>query len=295
MLTNEETFALLNEARNGNDFAKEKLISINAPLIKSIVKRYLNKGIEYDDLFQLGAMGFVKAINNYDASFNVKFTTYAVPMIAGEIKRFLRDDGTIKVSRSIKYTSIQVKNFINEYTKSHLNNPSLDLIAQTLNLEINDVVLALEANTTPLSLNEKYNESDETLSLADKIKDNFSVENLIDKLALREMIENLSAREKQVILMRYYFDKTQSEIAKELGVSQVQISRIENKVLMDLKDKFEITNWILNIKFMDRCNYVIFWIYICSVKEVVNWRFKITYFSFNVWCFFIFISVYIAF
>jgi len=240
MLTNEETFALLNEARNGNDFAKEKLISINAPLIKSIVKRYLNKGIEYDDLFQLGAMGFVKAINNYDASFNVKFTTYAVPMIAGEIKRFLRDDGTIKVSRSIKYTSIQVKNFINEYTKSHLNNPSLDLIAQTLNLEINDVVLALEANTTPLSLNEKYNESDETLSLADKIKDNFSVENLIDKLALREMIENLSAREKQVILMRYYFDKTQSEIAKELGVSQVQISRIESKVLCDMKEKLSI-------------------------------------------------------
>lgn len=240
MLTNDETFALLEKAKNGNDFAKEKLISMNAPLIKSIVKRYLNKGIEYDDLFQLGAMGFVKAINNYDASFNVKFTTYAVPMIAGEIKRFLRDDGTIKVSRSIKYTAIQIKNFINEYTKTHLNNPSLELISKELNLEINDVVLALEANTTPLSLNEKYNESNETLSLADKIKDNFTVENLIDKLALREMIERLSAREKQIILMRYYFDKTQSEIAKELGVSQVQISRIENKVLCDMKDKLSI-------------------------------------------------------
>ena len=240
MLTNDETFALLEKAKNGNDFAKEKLISMNAPLIKSIVKRYLNKGIEYDDLFQLGAMGFVKAINNYDASFNVKFTTYAVPMIAGEIKRFLRDDGTIKVSRSIKYTAIQIKNFINEYTKTHQNNPSLELIAKELNLEINDVVLALEANTTPLSLNEKYNESSETLSLAEKIKDNFTVENLIDKLALREMIEKLSAKEKQVILMRYYFDKTQSEIAKELGVSQVQISRIENKILGDMKEKLTI-------------------------------------------------------
>ena len=240
MLTNDETFALLEKAKNGNDFAKEKLISMNAPLIKSIVKRYLNKGIEYDDLFQLGAMGFVKAINNYDASFNVKFTTYAVPMIAGEIKRFLRDDGTIKVSRSIKYTAIQIKNFINEYTKTHQNNPSLELIEKELNLEINDVVLALEANTTPLSLNEKYNESSETLSLAEKIKDNFTVENLIDKLALREMIEKLSAKEKQVILMRYYFDKTQSEIAKELGVSQVQISRIENKILGDMKEKLTI-------------------------------------------------------
>ena len=113
MLTNDETFALLEQAKKGDDLAKEQLISFNSPLIKSIVKRYLNKGIEYDDLYQLGAMGFVKAINNYDPTFNVKFTTYAVPMIAGEIKRFLRDDGTIKVSRSIKYTAIQIKNFIN--------------------------------------------------------------------------------------------------------------------------------------------------------------------------------------
>ena len=110
MLTNEETFALLEHAKKGDDYAKEQLISINSPLIKSIVKRYLNKGIEYDDLYQLGALGFVKAINNYDPTYNVKFTTYAVPMIAGEIKRFLRDDGTIKISRSIKYLSIQIKN-----------------------------------------------------------------------------------------------------------------------------------------------------------------------------------------
>ena len=113
MLTNDETFVLLNQAKIGNDSAKEKLIQVNSPLIKSVVKRYLNKGVEYDDLYQLGAMGFVKAINNYDPSFNVKFTTYAVPMIAGEIKRFLRDDGAIKVSRSIKYMAIEIKNFMN--------------------------------------------------------------------------------------------------------------------------------------------------------------------------------------
>ena len=240
MLTNEETFALLTQAKNGNDLAKEKLISLNSPLIKSIIKRYLNKGIEYDDLFQLGAMGFVKAINNYDPTFNVKFTTYAVPMIAGEIKRFLRDDGTIKVSRSIKYNSIQVKNFINEYTKTHLNNPTLEEIAKNLNLDINDVVLSLEANTTPLSLNEKYNENSEAITLIDKLSDNFSAEKLINKLALRELIKELNAREKQIIIMRYYLDKTQSEIAKELGVSQVQVSRIENKVLCDMKDKLSV-------------------------------------------------------
>lgn len=109
MLSNEETNDLVTQAKNGDDLAKEKLITVNSPLIKSVIKRYLNKGIEYDDLFQLGALGFVKAIKNYDSSFNVKFTTYAVPMIAGEIKRFLRDDGTVKVSRSIKHQSIQIK------------------------------------------------------------------------------------------------------------------------------------------------------------------------------------------
>ncbi len=240
MLTNEETFALLNEAKKGNDFAKEKLISVNSPLIKSIVKRYLNKGIEYEDLYQLGAMGFVKAINNYDANYNVKFTTYAVPMIAGEIKRFLRDDGTIKVSRSIKQTAILIKNYINEYNKIHLNSPTIENIAKTLNLEQNDVILALEANTNPISINDKFNDNSENATLADKISDNFSVESLNNKLALRDIIEELSAREKQVIIMRYYLDKTQSEIAKELGVSQVQISRIENKVLIEMKEKLSV-------------------------------------------------------
>lgn len=240
MLTNEETFVLVEQAKNGDDLAKEKLISFNSPLIKSIVKRYLNKGVEYEDLYQLGAMGFVKAINNYDPTFNVKFTTYAVPMIAGEIKRFLRDDGTIKVSRSIKHMAIEIKNFINEYNKINRDNPSIELIAKALNIEMNDVILALEANITPLSLNEKYNDTNDSLTILDKLSDNFSLETLNNKLALRELIETLNAREKQIIIMRYYLDKTQSEIAKELGVSQVQISRIENKVLTDMKDKLSI-------------------------------------------------------
>ena len=240
MLTNDETFALLKKAKQGDDLAKEKLISINSPLIKSIVKRYLNKGVDYEDLYQLGAMGFVKAINNYDAGYNVKFTTYAVPMIAGEIKRFLRDDGSIKVSRSIKHTAIQIKNFISEFQTINQTSPSIETISKKLNLDLNDVVLALEANSTPLSLNEKFNDDSENSTLVDKISDSFSVDNLNNKLALRAMIEELSAREKQIILMRYYFDKTQSEIAKELGVSQVQISRIENKVLGEMKDKLTV-------------------------------------------------------
>ncbi len=239
MLTNEQTFDLLNQAKNGNDLAKEKLITINSPLIKSVVKRYLNKGIEYDDLYQLGALGFVKAINNYDANFNVKFTTYAVPMIAGEIKRFLRDDGSVKVSRSIKHTAILIKNFIYDYNKEKGENPSLEQISNELKMDINDIVFAMEANSSPLSLNEKYSEDEDSTTILDKLSDNFNVDVFLDKLAIRDMIENLTAREKQVIIMRYYLDKTQSEIAKELGVSQVQVSRIENKVLKEMKDNIK--------------------------------------------------------
>ncbi|MBR6779108.1 MAG: SigB/SigF/SigG family RNA polymerase sigma factor [Clostridia bacterium] len=235
MLTNEQTFALLEQAKNGDDLAKEKLITFNAPLIKSIVKRYLNKGVDYEDLYQLGAMGFIKAINNYDSSFNVKFTTYAVPMIAGEIKRFLRDDGSVKVSRSIKHISVQIKNYMAEYNAKYNKNPTIENIAKEFNLDTIDVVFALEANTSPLSLNEKYND-DEGTTILDKISDDFSVDTYTNKLAVREMIEKLSSREKQVIIMRYYLDKTQSEIAKELGVSQVQVSRIENKVIEYMKE-----------------------------------------------------------
>lgn len=231
---------MIEQAKNGDDLAKEKLITINSPLIKSVVKRYLGKGVEYDDLFQLGAMGFVKAINNYDASFNVKFTTYAVPMIAGEIKRFLRDDGSIKVSRSIKHNAVQIKNFIYEYNKKYGQNPTLDILSKEFNMDKNDLIFTMEANTSPLSINEKFNDDEDSCSIIDKLTDSFSVDNYMDKLAIREMIEKLTAREKQVIILRYYFDRTQSEIAKELGVSQVQVSRIENKVLKEMKDGISV-------------------------------------------------------
>ena len=191
-------------------------------------------------MYQLGALGFVKAINNYDPSFNVKFTTYAVPMIAGEIKRFLRDDGSVKVSRSIKHNAVMVKNYISEYSRVHNENPTLELISDNLHLDRNDVILALEANTSPLSLNEQYNGDEDSMSIMDRITDDFNVENMIDKMALRELISTLPAREKQVIIMRYYLDKTQSEIAKELGISQVQVSRIENKILMEMKNNISI-------------------------------------------------------
>lgn len=237
MLTNEETLLLVEQAKNGDNSAKERLITLNSPLIKSVIKRYLNKGVEYDDLFQLGAMGFVKALNNYDAAYNVKFTTYAVPMIAGEIKRFLRDDGSVKVSRTIKRLSIEIKNFVQEYENLYNANPRLEVIAKALNYDIDDIILAMEANTNPLSLDDKVGNDADDCSIQDKLADGFSADSMINRITLRDMIKNLSAREKQVIIMRYYLDRTQSEIAKELGVSQVQVSRIESKVLNDLKSQ----------------------------------------------------------
>ena len=240
MYTSEDNTILIERARVGDELAKEQLITMNSPLIKSIVKRYLGKGVEYEDLYQLGAMGFVKAINNYDPSYNVKFTTYAVPMIAGEIKRFLRDDGSIKVSRSIKHNSGLIKNYIHEYFKQYGRNPTLDELSKQFNMDKNDLVFTMEASTSPLSINEKYGADDDSCTILDKLTDSFSVDRYMDKLTIREMINGLTAREKQVIILRYYFDKTQSEIAKELGVSQVQISRIENKVLKEMKDGISV-------------------------------------------------------
>ena len=233
MLTNEETLNLVALSQAGDNLAKEKLIMENSPLIKSVIRRYKNKGIEDEDLYQLGSLGFVKAINNFSAEYNVKFSTYAVPMIAGEVKRFLRDDGSVKVSRSIKHNAIKIKNYINKYQSENGFEPSIDIIAKEFNMEPQEVVLTLEASTQLLSIDEKFDDGED--SLAERTQDDFAPEKLVDKIVIRDMIDNLPAREKRIIIMRYYLDKTQSEIAKIMGVSQVQISRIENKVLENFK------------------------------------------------------------
>jgi len=232
MLTNEETSALIEKAKSGDLSSKEKLIEENSPLIKSIIKRYKNKGVEYDDLYQLGSMGFVKAINNFSADFGVKFSTYAVPMIAGEIKRFLRDDGNIKVSRSIKRNAILIKKYVQECLTSEGREPTIEEISKHFNMDAQDVVLTMDANTNPLSIDDKL---DDDMSIAEKISSDFTSEKLINKIVIRDMIKKLDAREKRIIIMRYYLDKTQGEIAKIMNVSQVQISRIENKILNNFK------------------------------------------------------------
>lgn len=234
MLDHDTTIALIKRAQSGDDGAKEELVKENIPLVKSVVKRFKGRG-EYDDLMQLGAIGFIKAIQNFDETYGVRFSTYAVPMISGEIKRFLRDDGAVKVSRWAKTLAQKINVFIDEKLKSGEKEPAVDEIAQNFGVEAEQVVFAMDTGHYLLSLSSTVGDDDVTLE--DKIVGDRSPDEDLDKIMLKDFIEDLPEREKKVIILRYFRDKTQSEIAAELGVSQVQVSRIECKVLQKLKEK----------------------------------------------------------
>lgn len=239
MLSGEETLFYLRKAKQEDAKAKEILLENNVLLLKSLVRRFKGKGVEYDDLYQLACIGFLKAIKNFNESFGVVFSTYAVPMIIGEIKRFLRDDGAIKVSRIIKAQAVQINRFIEEYSSKSGNVPSVDEISLALNISREDIVLALDSSKIPLSLSEPVDDKDgeKSSELADKISSDEREDDMVDRILLKSLIEKLPPREKKIIIMRYYRDNTQSEIAKILGVSQVQVSRIENKIINSFKQQ----------------------------------------------------------
>lgn len=238
MLEYKETAELLLKAKDGDQAAKEMLLVHNTPLLKSIIKRFYNKGVEYDDLFQLASMGFIKAIKNFNFSFNVKFSTYAVPMIMGEIKRFLRDDGYIKVSRSLKVLYNKIYKYV-ELCRKSANEPTIEEIAAYLSVSAEDVVLAMECVKMPVSLFEKSEEGNErSLNLIDKLVLNDTTDDTVDKIVLKSILSELNEREKKIIMLRYFRDMTQGEVAKVLGVSQVQVSRLESKILERIKKKF---------------------------------------------------------
>ncbi len=238
MLSFEETLNLIRNAKSGDNDSKEQLLLNNVLLIKSIVNRFKNKGVDYDDLYQLGCIGFLKAINNFDESYGVRFSTYAVPMILGEIKRFLRDDGEIKVSRLIKIQAVKITKFIEKRLIEVGKEPTIDEVAKALNIAKEDVVFALDSSKMPVSLYETVEDGeDKAQSLIDKIPSKFSVDEHIDKLYLKTLISSLNEREQKIIILRYFRDKTQGEVAKILGVSQVQVSRLEMKILKKLKEK----------------------------------------------------------
>lgn len=236
MLDHEETMRLIELAQSGDENAKSTLLEHNMPLIKSIVKRYRNTVIEYDDLIQLGSLGLYKAIMHFDPRFGVRFSTYAVPMISGEIKRQIRDDGPIKVSRSTKALALLMNKYIEEYRAENGCEPTLTDIAEHFNVDPVEVVYTLDSTKMPVSLYERFDD-DSGSYLIDNIKTVDRTEDMIDRIMLEELIASLNERDKKIILLRYYRDKTQSEVAKLLGVSQVQVSRLESKILAYLKEK----------------------------------------------------------
>lgn len=238
MLDNTDILALVEKAQHGDQQAKTVLIEENSPLIKSIIKRFRDKGIEYDDLYQLGCIGFLKAIKNFKAEFGVKFSTYVVPMVIGEIKRFMRDDGAIKVSRALKTLNLQINKYIENFFSKEQRKPSIEEIAKHFQTDEQEIVLAMDSSKMPLSLYSPIDDEGDSLNIADKIEAEDDInEKIVNNLALKEVIKGLDSREKKIIVLRYYFDKTQSEIARQLKISQVQVSRLENKILENLRTK----------------------------------------------------------
>ena len=234
----EEMLRLLRLAKTGDEQAKERLLSENVSLIKCIVKRYLNKGVEYDDLFQLASLGFLKAVSGFDESFGVRFSTYAVPMIAGEIKRFMRDDGSVKVSRSLKQTAKEMNVYIEKRIQEDGKQPPVSEVAQFFGMEESEAVFVLGSSRMPVSIyagaefkDGKERELIETLPAMD------NQEEMIESLLLKGAIEDLPEREKKIIILRYFRDMTQSEVAKTIGVSQVQVSRLESKIIKSFREK----------------------------------------------------------
>ncbi len=228
----------IDAAKAGDAAAKERLLAENRNLMRSIVRRYLNKGVEYDDLMQLAGMGLLKAINGFDKSYGVRFSTYAVPMIAGEIKRFMRDDGSIKVSRSLKAAAKSINAFVEEYSAVNGVQPSVGQISEKFGMPPSEVVFTMGSSRMPLSLFAQSDyRDDKSRLLLDQLSSGDDQDEMIESMELRAAIDELPDREKKVVMLRYFRDMTQSEVAAMLGVSQVQISRIENKIMERFRKK----------------------------------------------------------
>lgn len=236
MLDNDQILELVGRAKNGDKNAKGLLLEENSHLIKSVIKRFKDKGVEFDDLYQIGCMGFLKAIKNFDASFNVKFSTYVVPMVIGEVKRFMRDDGSIKVSRALKTLNLQINKYVASLGGREVR---VSELAEHFSVDEQEIVLAMESSHRPISLSAPLDEEDGSASISDRIESDEDVgDKLLNNLAIKELVDGLEERDRKIIMLRYFFDKTQSEIAKKLNISQVQVSRLENKILANLKNKF---------------------------------------------------------
>jgi len=233
VLKNDEIKELLVKIKDGDEEARQKMISGNLRLVLSVIQKFSSRGENADDLFQVGCVGLIKAIDNFDTSLDVKFSTYGVPMIIGEIRRYLRDNSAIRVSRSMRdnaYRILQVKErYINEFQKE----PTVDQIAKELGLKREDVVFSLDSIADPVSLYEPvYSDGAEPITVMDQVRDTKNTdEHWLESIALKEAIKCLGEREKQILALRFYDGKTQMEVASEVGISQAQVSRLEKNAI----------------------------------------------------------------
>lgn len=237
VLTNEEKESLFERIKQGDSEAREQYIKGNLRLVLSVIKRFSNSNENADDLFQIGCVGLMKAIDNFDTTLNVKFSTYAVPMIIGEIRRYLRDNNSIRVSRSLRDTAYKAIYARENYMKTHLKEPTLNEIAEETGIEKEEIVYALDAIQSPVSLYEPvYTEGGDTLYVMDQISDKKSKEeNWVEDLSLKEALNRLDKRERKIVEMRFYEGRTQMEVAQEIGISQAQVSRLEKHALKNMR------------------------------------------------------------
>ena len=235
----DHTLALITKSQQGDKKARDTVFEENTGLIYSVAKRFVGRGVEMEDLIQIGSIGLLKAVDHFNASFEVKFSTYAVPMIAGEIKRYLRDDGILKVSRSLKENCVRIYSAREKLEKELGREPVMEEIAQSAQLSVDEVVMSLESGAEVESLHKIIYQGDgNDISLMDRLQEKENGQDAaLNRIFLDEILKKLDARERQLIYMRYFKDMTQTEIAAEMRISQVQVSRMEKRILKQLKDQ----------------------------------------------------------
>lgn len=234
MRAHDETMALIARAQRGDGEAQSLLVDENLALVRSVVKRYLGRGAEYDDLYQLGCVGLVKAIARFDTSYEVRFSTYAVPMIAGEVKRFLRDDGAVKVGRSLKELAARALALRDAWLDAGEVQPGVAELAAALGVCVEELAFALDAVRPVASLSERIYDDDGT-TLEDTLRAPAREDAVVDRMLVAELLGRLEGRDRQIIVLRYFCDRTQTQVAEALGISQVQVSRLESKILKRLR------------------------------------------------------------
>ncbi|RHA80876.1 SigB/SigF/SigG family RNA polymerase sigma factor [Eubacterium ventriosum] len=233
-----DTLTLINRAHQGDKLARDKILIENTGLIWSIVKRFLNRGHEGEDLFQIGCIGMLKAIDRFDTEFDVAFSTYAVPMIAGEIRRFIRDDGIVKISRKIKENQMKIMHQREIYINEKKQEPTIEELEKVCDLTKEEIVMAMDASRNVESIDKEMYSKDSAYTLMDLAEDDTNIEEtVLNKIMVQQLMDMLESKERKIINLRYFKNKTQSQVAKEMGMTQVQVSRLEKKILNSMRNE----------------------------------------------------------